>query len=112
MRIDELDDLLDPFGNRSCFNVQVTRPRDGDVRYGLVDLEELQALPRELPAQDVHDLDRKAHLLVIVSAQQTLQGAMLQVNGRSPWQGVGIDRLDDVRQMRFAEMSLHFIAAV
>ena len=42
MRIDELNNLANPFGNRGCFHIEIMRPRNSDMRNGLVDLKELQ----------------------------------------------------------------------
>jgi len=71
--VDELHDALDGFGNRCGFKIEKLRTCDGDVRDGLVDLEKLQAMGRELMAQFRRELQRKILLLLPLGADKLLQ---------------------------------------
>ena len=108
VRVDELHDALDVFGNRRGFEVEKVRARDADVRDGLVDLEKLQAVMRELLAQRRGDLQREMLLMLPFLADEPLQAAAAQIAARQAGDDVRLDRLDDVVLVRGAEMLFHF----
>ena len=108
VRVDELHDALDVFGNRRRFEVEELRPRHADVRDGLVDLEKLQAVLRELLAQLRRDRQREKFLLLPFLADEPLQSAAAQTAARQAGDGERLDRLDDGILVRGAEMFFHF----
>ena len=63
IRINELDDAFHPGGNRSGFQIEIMRTRDGDMRHGLVHLEELQPLMGEGLTQRCCNLHRESALV-------------------------------------------------
>src|ERR1039458_10464206 len=79
MRVDVADDAFDAFRNRRDFEVEELRTRDADVREGLVDLEEMQAVRGELPAEAGGQLQRKIFLPLPIIAHEPLQFPAAQV---------------------------------
>src|SRR3954469_4746410 len=87
------------------------RTRDGDVSNGFVDLEELETLPGKLLAEIGHDLDWETHLVIPGMAQKAMEQRIVHRLDGCSGKGVGIDRLDHIGQMGFAEMLLDLFAA-
>ena len=62
MRVDVADDASDAFRNRRGFEVEELRTGDGNMGEGPIDLEEMQAVRGELPAEEGGQLQRKIFL--------------------------------------------------
>ena len=78
------------------------------MRDGLVDLEKLQAVMRELLAQLRRDGQREKFLLLPFLADEPLQTGAAQTAARQAGDRDRLDRLDDRILVRRAEMFLHF----
>ncbi len=111
MGVDELDNLFDAFGSGGGFEVEKVWPGDGDVGDGAVDFEELEAVGGELLAQDGGDLEWEAALLLPSDAQGALQARAAELAGGGAGEGVGLDRLDEVGEVDFAEVACQLFAA-
>ncbi len=91
MRVDVADDASDAFRNRRGFEVEELRTGDGNMGEGPIDLEEMQAVRGELPAEEGGQLQRKIFLPFPVAAHKLLQFPAPQVaaqnsGGRRPFQ--------------------------
>src|SRR5580692_12134000 len=111
MRVDELDDALDVFGNRCCCEVEELRARDGDMSERLVDLEKLQPVRCELLAQLRRQLQWKIFLLLPFGADELLQSTAAQGTARHTGNHERFGGFDDRLLVRGAKMFLHFLEA-
>ena len=111
MRVDVLDDLPHAFGHGRCLHIQEMRSRHRDVGDRLADLEKLKPARSELLAEHGRDLERKPALIVPTEPEQARQIRRTNAAGSGARHVGGVDLLNNVGQMRFAEMLFHFFVA-
>src|SRR5436190_23150928 len=104
MSADEIDDAFYSFGQRRGFHVKEMRPRYVNMRQRLVHIEKLQPMLRELLAENSRDLQGEPSLFVPHETQKTRQLRASQFLRGNAIERVGLDRLDDVILVNFAEM--------
>jgi len=79
------------------------------MREGLVDLEEMQAVSGELPAEAGGQLQRKIFLPFPIAAHELLQCLAAEVAAQHAADRVRFHRLDDGVLVDGAEMFLHLL---
>src|SRR5262245_48660547 len=104
IRLNVLNDALDAFRNRRCFQIKEARPRHTDMGDGFIDFEEMKSKRSELLAEAGSDLKREAHLVFTNLPYQPREVCTGHAAGLGSAETVRFDTPDDVLLMIFAEM--------